>query len=104
MPTSVGEHLVAAHADERPYAVEVDAVPSSGQRVHPRVRVRVVAVDEGAVDVEDDGARGRQVFVDIDHDCWNGMIRATQPRDSLILDSTPVRAERGLPLVSATAG
>src|SRR5207237_9967361 len=52
----LGQELVATFADERPDARKIDAPAAFGERLNPRPRVGVVAVDERSVDVEDDGA------------------------------------------------
>ena len=51
-----GRHeLVAAHADRAAYLIVRNRDPVFGERVDPRARVGVVAVDERAVHVEDHG-------------------------------------------------
>jgi hypothetical protein len=47
-----GKELVAAHPDQRSYNIERHVVPSFRERVHPGLRVRVIAVYERAVDIE----------------------------------------------------
>ena len=48
--------LVAAHADAPANRVVVDRDPRFGERVDPRVRVGVIAVDKRPVDIEDHGS------------------------------------------------
>src|SRR2546423_1132292 len=48
-----GEELVGAHADQRPYNAKRHVVASFREGVHPGLRMRVVAVYERAVYVED---------------------------------------------------
>src|SRR4029078_952104 len=50
------QQLVAAHADERPDTREVHVPAVFAERLDPRLRVSIVAVDERAVDIEDDRA------------------------------------------------
>ena len=53
-----GQQLVAAHADEGADLFERDDVPVLCQRSDPRARVGVIAVDECAIDVEQDDLQG----------------------------------------------
>src|SRR5215210_848296 len=53
------KHLVAAHADQRAHLLEGNDVPVRAQRVDPHTRMRVVAVDQRAVDVQQNGAERR---------------------------------------------
>ena len=56
-PDELGENLVASLADQGPELLEGDDVPVRGERAGPCARVRVVAVDERAVDVEQNGLK-----------------------------------------------
>lgn len=47
-----GKHLVAAHADPTAYVRDVHGDAVLAQRLRPRLRMRAVAVNERAVDVE----------------------------------------------------
>jgi hypothetical protein len=52
-PAHLGHQLVAAHPDAAAHLGEVDLDAMFGEGEHPGVRVGVIAVDEGAVDVEE---------------------------------------------------
>src|SRR4051794_37090653 len=52
-----GQELVATHADQRANACELHLMAVLGERIDPRPRVGVVAVDQRAVHVEDHSAR-----------------------------------------------
>jgi hypothetical protein len=56
------EKLVGAHADQGPHNVERHVVASFRERVHPGLCVRVVAVYERAVDVEDYALKQQPYF------------------------------------------
>src|SRR4029079_13914309 len=58
-PGELGRQVVAAHADQWAHLLERDDVAVRTQRIHPRARVSIVAVDQRAIDVEEDGAEGR---------------------------------------------
>ncbi len=50
-----GKDLVAAHADHAPQLIDFDIDAVLFQRLRPRVRVRAVAVDQCAIDIEQQG-------------------------------------------------
>jgi hypothetical protein len=50
---SLWQKLVTTHSNKRPYNIERHVVAGFRERVHPGPRVRVVAVYERAVDIED---------------------------------------------------
>src|SRR5688500_5243383 len=51
------KELVAAHADERADVLEADRVAELGEHLGPGDGVRIVAVEERAVDVEESAAQ-----------------------------------------------
>ena len=51
----LGHELVATHADAAPHVCRVNGHAVLGEGFHPRVRVRIVAVDQRAVDIEQHG-------------------------------------------------
>ena len=52
----VRDQSVAAHADGAADVIERHRDPGLAERIDPRLRVRIVAVDQRAVDVQDHGA------------------------------------------------
>src|SRR6185436_16323204 len=57
-PRHLGEDLVTSHSDEPPHLIELGAEPELLQRIDPGARVRVVAVDQRAIDIEYHAANG----------------------------------------------
>src|SRR4051794_8635088 len=49
-----GQQLVTPHSDLRSHMLERHVASMTSKRIEPRMRVCVVAVEEGSVDVEED--------------------------------------------------
>src|SRR5262245_46646045 len=55
----LSEQLVATEADLRSQQLEGNAAPMTPKRIEPRVSMRVVAVEQGSIDVEQYGSDPR---------------------------------------------
>ena len=70
----VGEELVAAHSDLRSQEIVRNVLSVAAQRIEPRMRVCVVAVEQCAIDVEEDCSNARHGSPS---ECVNSTLQST---------------------------